>query len=72
MIAPPKAPSFKVGKTLREAGHGWVGTARAFGLEGDIRLPGGIDISVCRRLWCVVFARLAAYRVARWCSRGCP
>ena len=34
MIAPSKAPSFKAGKTLREAGRGWVGTARALGTDG--------------------------------------
>ena len=37
-----------------------------------MRLPGGVEISPCGRFSCVVFARLTAYRVARWCSPASP
>ena len=34
VIAPSKAPSFKAGKTLRDAVRGWVGTARTLAPMG--------------------------------------
>ena len=61
-----------MGRHRTSAWHRRAVVRREGGLEEDVRLPVGIELSACRRLWCVVFARFAAYRVARWCSRGFP
>ena len=68
----PSRGRARVGRHRASAWHRRAVVRRQGALEGDIRLPGGVEVSACRQFWWVVFARLVAYRVARWCSRRCP